>query len=134
MTGGDSPSFSELIGLEFTDVGEGWARGELTVGDELTNPYGTLHGGVPYAMADTTMGAALQSELEPGAQCATIEIKMSYLEPVAEGTIACETSLVRRGRSIAFLESEITTDDGATDDESSKVVARATGSFTIFTP
>lgn len=77
MTDTGSETFTDLVGLEFTDVGEGWARGELTVGDEVTNPYGTRHGGVSDAMADTTMGAALQSELEPGEQCTTVEIEMS---------------------------------------------------------
>lgn len=126
MTDGTSETFSNLIGLEFTDRGEGWSRGEVTVSDELTNPNGVLHGGTTYTMADTGMAVALQSELEPEERCATIEIKISYLEPVTEGTVVCETTLLRRGGSIAFLESEISHEDS--------VVARATGSFSIFTP
>ena len=77
-------------------------------------------------MADTGMAIALHSELEPDERCATIEIKISYLEPVTEGTLTCETTVVRRGRSVAFLESEIS--------QEGEPVARATGSFSIFSP
>lgn len=126
MAGDDAGGFSDLIGLEFTDASEGYSRGTLTVSDRLTNPNGVLHGGVAYTMADSGMGAALQSELAGDERCATIEIKISYLEPVVEGTLTCETTVVRRGGSVAFLESEVCQDG--------EPVARATGSFSIFSP
>jgi thioesterase superfamily protein len=43
---------------------------ELEVEARHLNPDGTLHGGVIYSLADTAMGAALFSRLEPGEQCA----------------------------------------------------------------
>ncbi|QSX00358.1 PaaI family thioesterase [Haloterrigena alkaliphila] len=122
----DDAGFSELIGLEFTDAGDGYSRGTLTVSDRLTNPNDVLHGGVAYTMADSGMAAALQSEMTADERCATIEIKISYLEPVTEGTVTCESTVVRRGGSVAFLESEVQ-QEGAS-------VARATGSFSIFVP
>jgi acyl-CoA thioesterase len=118
--------FSELLGVTFTDIGQGYSRGELTVSPALHNPTGVLHGAVLYTMADTGMGAALQSELTEAELCATIEIKISYFEAVRTGTVACETSVLRKGKSVAFLESELT-NDGET-------VGAATGSFSVFTP
>ena len=126
MADSDVSGFAELIGLEFVDVDDGYSRATLTVSDQLTNPYGVLHGAAAYAMADSGMGAALQSGLGADERCATIEIKISYLEPVTEGTLTCETRVIRRGRSVAFLESEVFQDD--------EPIARATGSFSIFSP
>ena len=122
----DDAGFSDLIGLEFTEIGDGYSRGTLTVSDRLTNPNDVLHGGVAYTMADSGMAAALQSEMTADERCATIEIKISYLEPVTEGTVTCESTVVRRGGSVAFLESEVQ-QEGAS-------IARATGSFSIFSP
>lgn len=118
--------FSDLIGLEFVEIDEGYSRGELPVTDGLLNPHGVLHGAVAYAMADTGMGAALYPTLGADELCATIEIKISYLESVREGTLTCETTVTKRGRTVAYLESDVTADGES--------VARATGSYSIFEP
>ena len=116
--------FAQLIGLDLTDVEAGYSRGELTVTDQLKNPHDVLHGAVAYAMADTGMGGALTPDLEADEATATIEIKISYLRPVFEGQLVCETEMVNRGGSVAFLESDVQQDGES--------VARATGSFAIF--
>lgn len=116
--------FATLIGLEIIETGPGFSRGEVTVRDEFLNPTGVLHGSIAHAMADTGMGAALMAGLDEDHACATIEIKLSYLRPVFEGTLVCETEVVNRGGSVAFLESEVHNDGS--------IVATATGSFAIF--
>ncbi|ELY62054.1 PaaI family thioesterase [Natronolimnohabitans innermongolicus] len=115
--------FSDLVGLEFTDIGPGYSRGTVDVTDELKNPTGVVHGAVLYTMADTGMAAALQSELAEDERCATIELKINYLRAVRDGTVTCETELLHRGRSTAYLE--------ATLENDGETVARATGSFSI---
>ena len=122
----DPRQFSRLIGLEMEAMDDGHSRGSLAVTEQLQNPFGVLHGGVLYAMADTGMGAALYPGLEGDERCATIEIKISYMQAVTEGTIVCETDVVKRGRRVAYLESDLTNDGD--------LVAQATGSFSIFTP
>lgn len=116
--------FSDLVGLEITERREGYSHGTMEVRDELKNPYGAVHGAALYAMADTGMGAALVAGLGDGERMATIEIKISYVRPVSDGTVTCETRVLNRGRSVAYLESEI--------ESEGRLVARATGSFSIF--
>jgi len=120
----DTTGFSDLVGMTITDVEPGYSRGVVEVTDELKNPEGVLHGAVLYTMADSGMAAALYTELEDGERCATIEAKISYLEAVHAGEVVCETTVLRRGGSVAHLESELA-NDGET-------VARASGSFSIF--
>ncbi|RJP28318.1 MAG: PaaI family thioesterase [Actinobacteria bacterium] len=116
--------FGELIGLEFTAIGEGRSRCELQVRDELFNPHGVLHGGVVYSMADTGMGGALYSLLEEKELCTTVEIKIAYFAAVKEGKLACDTRVIERRSRIAILESEVTGGD--------RLVAKALGTFYIY--
>ena len=128
-----SRGFSDLVGLEFTEADQSYSRGELEVTDELRNPYGVLHGAVLYAMADTGMGAAVSAGLDDEQQCATIEVKISYFEPVESGRVTCETSVLREGGSVVYLASELSQTEEE-DPQTEETVAHATGSYAVFTP
>ena len=52
-----------------------------------------VHGGVLYTLADTGMGAFMET-LPAGHYCATIEIKIAHFRPAKEGTVRCVTELV----------------------------------------
>jgi acyl-CoA thioesterase len=97
---------------------------KLEVTPDLLNPHGLLHGGAIYTMIDTAMGGATMGTLPVGEICATIEIKVSYLAAVREGTLTCDTSVLKKGRNVVFLESRVA-------DSTGKPVAMATGSFAI---
>ncbi|HEX6236725.1 MAG TPA: PaaI family thioesterase [Acidimicrobiales bacterium] len=103
-------------------VGTGVAEIEIT--PELHNPNGVVHGAVLFAMADTSMGAATMSTLDPGVACASIEVHLRFLRPAAAGRLVAETTVVRGGRRVVQLESRIRGADGA-------LVATATGSFAV---
>jgi acyl-CoA thioesterase len=117
--------FCDLIGLHFTAMEKGFCRTELMITDSHLNPYGTLHGGVVYSLADTGMGGSLSTLLEEDEQCATIEIKINYLKSMRSGRLVCETRVIHQGKNIAFLESVIKNPED-------KLVATATGTFNIF--
>jgi len=120
--------YAELVGftLRLGRRGSGSCSAALDVRPELLNPNGVVHGGALFSMADTVMGAALFTTLAPGEYCATIEIKIHFLQPVAKGKIRCTTRVVQRGRRIAVLESHLSV--GRTQ------VAQALGTFAIFAP
>jgi acyl-CoA thioesterase len=119
--------FAELLGMRAKSVGEGRARFELAVETRHLNPNGILHGGVIYSLADTAMGAALFNLLDPGEQCTTLEIKMTYLAPVTGGTIAADAGVVQRTKRIGVLEAKVFGDGD-------RLVALATGTFYIQAP
>jgi acyl-CoA thioesterase len=118
--------FADLLGMRAGSTGDGRARWELAVDPRHLNPHGIVHGGVIYTVADTAMGAALVSRLEPGETCTTLEIKMQYLAPVTGGVIAAEAALVQRSRRIGVLEARVI-------DAGDRLVALATGTFYIQT-
>ena len=117
--------FCDLIGLQYTEMEKGFCRTELSITDGHLNPYGTLHGGVVYSLADSGMGGALSTLLEDDERCSTIEIKINYLTFMKSGRLICHTKVIHKGKNIAFLESAI-------KNLEDKLVATATGTFNIF--
>lgn len=115
--------FCELIGLDFEQLNSQFSRSVIEVKSHLLNPNRVVHGGVIYAMADTGMGAVIYCSLTEGENCATIEIKISYLRPIFDGKIICDAKLLQKGRSIGVLEAEIFNHD--------RLVAKALGTFSI---
>ena len=116
--------FGDLIGLQFVKCEGGQSRSTLEVEPRLLNPHGVVHGGVLYSMADTGMGGAMYTVMEKEELCATIEIKITYFKAVRSGTLVCDTRIISRGKRVAALESEITSDG--------RLVAKASGTFSVF--
>jgi acyl-CoA thioesterase len=116
--------FQLLVGFDVTERGEGISRCELEVEEKHLNPHRVVHGGVMYTLADTGMGAAVYSVLEPHELCATIELKMVYMAPVREGRLVCESRVLHRGRRVIVLESEVRNGD--------RLAAKALGTFAVF--
>ncbi len=118
-------TLGDLLGIVTESRQAGGARMRFTVDPALNNPNGVVHGGVIYTMVDYSMGRAVQYGLPEGEHCATIEIKISYLRSVREGTVTVETEIVKQGRTIAFLTSKVT-------DDQDRLVATASGSMFVF--
>ena len=120
--------FADLVGftLRLGRRGSGKCSAALDLRPGLLNPNGVLHGGALFSMADTVMGAALHTTLAPGEYCATVEIKIHFLQPVSKGKVRCSTRVVQRGRRIAVLESHLSV--------GRRQVAQALGTFAIFSP
>ena len=57
----ESDAASRMFGIELLDYGEGWARAQLTVRDDMVNGHGICHGGVIFSLADTTFACACNS-------------------------------------------------------------------------
>ena len=120
-------ALGDALGIVSETQEPGHARMRLNVDPAWHNPHGVLHGGVIYTMIDYSMGGAVMRSLPEGQLCTTIEIKVSYLGSVREGTLVVKTNVVKLGRNIAFTESKVTDDQG-------RLVAIAGGSMFILRP
>jgi len=116
--------FADLLGFTVTSRAHGRCQVCLEVRPEHFNPHGLVHGAVLYALADTGMGGALTSMLEPDELCTTIEIKINYFRPWRSGTLTCECRVVHKGRTTAALLSDLHDGEG-------RHLAQASGTFAI---
>jgi uncharacterized protein (TIGR00369 family) len=112
------PSIATLIGFTLIAVSPGEAVIELTAGPQHANPMGALHGGVLCDIADAAMGVAYASTLAEGETFATVELKINFLKPVWAARLRATGRLVKRGKTLGFVECDIT-------DEQQSLVARA---------
>jgi uncharacterized protein (TIGR00369 family) len=109
---------AHLIGFEAKEIGDGRATVTLTAGPQHANPMGTLHGGILCDIADAAMGMAFASTITPEESFTTVELKINFFRPVWEACLKAQGKVVRRGRSLGYVECEIT-------DERGQLVAKA---------
>src|SRR6266568_298002 len=109
---------ARLIGFEAKEVGDGRAIVTLAAGPQHANPMGTLHGGILCDIADAAMGMAFASTLAPEESFTTVELKVNFFRPIWQAQLRAEGTVVQRGRTIGYVECDIT-------DEENRLVAKA---------
>jgi uncharacterized protein (TIGR00369 family) len=100
--------FHELVGLEIVDFqpDAGTATVLLQADDRHLNAHGTVHGGAIATLVDMAMGGAVAAA---GVEApATIEMKVTYLEPGRPGPLQAVAKVRKRGRRITIVEAEVT--------------------------
>lgn len=92
----------------------------LPVASHLYNPQGSLHGGIIAVAMDISMGHLIHHVTGKGGS--TIEMKVQFLRPIQKGVLRFEGRFVKRGRQLAFMESQAFNSEG-------KAVAVATATW-----
>ena len=98
---------SDLVGFTLTAVAEERATIELDAGPQHANPLGTLHGGILCDIADAAMGLAWATMLAEGETFTTIELKINFLKPVWSGRLRAEGKVIKRGRTVGLVDSDV---------------------------
>jgi len=100
--------FIHSLGIELVDVGPGWCETKVLVSPSLQQQHGFVHAGVVMTLADHTCGGAAGSIVPDGKDVLTVENKTSFLRPAAGSVLFCRAQVLRLGKSLAFVEAEVT--------------------------
>jgi uncharacterized protein (TIGR00369 family) len=109
---------ARLIGFEAKEIANGRATVILAAGPQHANPMETVHGGILCDIADAAMGMAFASTLAPEESFTTVELKVNFFRPIWQTQLRAEGAVVQRGRTIGYVECDIT-------DEEDRLVAKA---------
>jgi 1,4-dihydroxy-2-naphthoyl-CoA hydrolase len=105
--------FSDLLGIELTEVTPERVAARLTVRDELCTTGKVLHGGAIMAFADTLGAIGTFVNLPQGARTTTIESKTNFLGAAPLGArILGDSAPVHRGRTTMVWQTRITLETG----------------------
>ena len=88
--------------IEILEIKEGYVKARLKGSKEIANPFGTVHGGLYYAVADTVAGTAAMTY---GKYVTTTTGHIHYLNGApAEKDLLVETVELKAGRSLLTYE------------------------------
>jgi uncharacterized protein (TIGR00369 family) len=101
-------SLYATVGIELKKAEEGRAEAVLTPNPKVCWPFPKQpHGGMLFTIMDTTMAWAIQSLLDQGFSCTTIDLHIQYLVPAKESPYTCLAETTHQTRHLAFVRAEI---------------------------
>jgi len=118
--------FYRWAGVEVTDASPGVVEIEFEAGSQHLNLQGLVHGGILATLADTAMGLAVRTVLEPGRRHVTVQLGIEFLSPGRTGTITARGRTVKIGTQLGFAEADVMNADG-------RVLARAHSTLSVTT-
>ncbi|MCC7236988.1 MAG: PaaI family thioesterase [Bryobacterales bacterium] len=116
--------FNQFLGIEVRERHDDGMTIRVALRPELMNIAGVVHGGVTATMADAAAGMGLIHLLGGRRTVTTTELKINYLLPVTGAWLEARARYVRRGRTLAVSQVELT-------DDQSRMVAIALVTYMI---
>jgi uncharacterized protein (TIGR00369 family) len=100
--------FNALIGVKLTRVHVDGVTIECSVRPELLNGWKVIHGGVTATMVDAAVGIAIHRDFGGLRPITTVELKINYFRPVAEGKVFARAHLIRMGSTLCVGRVDLT--------------------------
>ena len=91
---------------------EGFVRVQYDISMDFTNPSGSVQGGIVAAMLDDACAFACIVKAGQPVYVASLEIKTSFFAAAKPGLLFAEARVIKLGRTIAFIEADLTDGDG----------------------
>jgi len=104
--------FMATIGAALQSVEPGRVVIEVPFSDHITQQHGFVHGGVVGAIADNAAGYAAYSLMDGEDTVLTVEYKLNLLAPAKGDRIAARAEVMRPGRTLTIVRSDVSAFDG----------------------
>lgn len=113
--------FMSYNGLYIVEAKENYVKLGVDITEKSLNPFGIVHGGLIYTLADSAMGIALATTGRSGV---TLNSTIDYLTPGKGKKLFADTEIVKDGKSIVVFRVNI-------KDENDTLVSVASGTYYI---
>ncbi len=105
-------SFSDLLGLQAEEATTDFSRMRLPFTTDLQQARGLVHGGAIASLIDSVGVLAIKATLPEAIGGSTVSMTVNYLAPARQIDLIAEAHIIRRGRSIVFLDVDVFAPDG----------------------
>jgi len=103
--------YSQWLGVEVVDIGDGHCTLRMTVRREMLNGFGVAHGGISFSLADSAFAFACNSR---GRHAVSIHCSIEHTAPVMEGDVLTATASEEQlGNSISNYAIRVAKADGS---------------------
>ena len=93
----DHDAFSQWLGIEVLEITEGYSRISMTIRKEMVNGFGIVHGGVPFAFADSAFAFACNNRNNLSV---ALDVTISFMKAMHIGDVlTAEAKEIHNGRS-----------------------------------
>ena len=112
--GSISAPLTIFAGLAVTEVGEGTTTLTMPASPWFSNAFGSLFGGAITLPIDFVSNCACLTTIPAATSFAPLDLKVNFLRPVVPdgALLTANATVTHRGRSVAFVASEVLNDDG----------------------
>ena len=100
------------IGIDFTEVGDGYLVARMPVDERTRQPFGLLHGGASVALAETMGSVAAMCCVDQTKQyCVGLDINANHVKAVKDGFVIGIAKPVHIGKRTHVWEIRITNEE-----------------------
>ena len=118
--------FYRWAGVDVIDASPGVVEIAFEAGPQHLNLQGLVHGGILATIADTAMGLAVRTALQPGRRHVTVQLGVDFLSPGRPGRITARGRSVKIGTQLGFAEADVMNAAG-------RLLARAHSTLSVTT-
>jgi uncharacterized protein (TIGR00369 family) len=120
-------AFIEDVGIRLRGLGVGWCETTLDILPRHLQQDSFIHAGVQATMADHTAGGAGASVILEDEIVLSVEFKINLLRPAKGQALRCKANILKAGRMLIVVESEVFSVDGTQE----KLTAKATVTLAV---
>jgi uncharacterized protein (TIGR00369 family) len=103
-----SGSILEVLGIEFSELGEEWIEATMPVDHRTIQPFGLLHGGASVVLAETLGSVASVSCIDTSRLfCVGLDVNANHIRAVRDGAVTGRVTAIHIGRSTHVWEIRI---------------------------
>ncbi|MBE2231188.1 MAG: hydroxyphenylacetyl-CoA thioesterase PaaI [Chitinophagaceae bacterium] len=97
--------FSNWLGIQVTEIREGYSRIRMTIREEMVNGFGIVHGGVTFSLADSAFAFACNNR---NVLSVALDTSINFIKPVHLGDVlTAEAKELHNGQSTGLYLIEI---------------------------
>lgn len=111
------------LGIEVDSIADGQAILSIELKPELTNSFGSAHGGVIMSLMDVALCTAARSQHPDSIGVITVDLSLQFIGS-GVGRLVADARVLKPGRNTVFTEGEIRNADGS-------LVAKAIGTMRV---